>query len=138
MVAVVKLVVTSAVSAEGDHIYGGNWNQEFIQLPLVVEEKQNRPTITHAEISAVLRSVKKAMQSCSLYSLERDFVSGEALAVCTYRCEWCESAGLGFELGELGNKLGFQFARHWLRKPILRQALEMVAGVRFELTTFGL
>ncbi len=32
----------------------------------------------------------------------------------------------------------FQFARHSLRKSILRQALEMVAGVRFELTTFGL
>jgi hypothetical protein len=31
-----------------------------------------------------------------------------------------------------------QFAHHCLRKPILRQALEMVAGVRFELTTFGL
>jgi hypothetical protein len=31
-----------------------------------------------------------------------------------------------------------QFARHSLRKSILRQALEMVAGVRFELTTFGL
>jgi hypothetical protein len=31
-----------------------------------------------------------------------------------------------------------QFARHSLRKPILRQALEMLAGVRFELTTFGL
>ncbi len=32
----------------------------------------------------------------------------------------------------------FQFARYSSRKPILRQALEMVAGVRFELTTFGL
>ena len=31
-----------------------------------------------------------------------------------------------------------QFARYSSRKPILRQALELVAGVRFELTTFGL
>jgi len=31
-----------------------------------------------------------------------------------------------------------QFARHLLRKTILKQDLEMVAGVRFELTTFGL
>jgi hypothetical protein len=31
-----------------------------------------------------------------------------------------------------------QFARHSSRKPVLRQVLEMVAGVRFELTTFGL
>ena len=31
-----------------------------------------------------------------------------------------------------------QFARHSSRKPVMRQVLEMVAGVRFELTTFGL
>src|SRR5437879_1137926 len=31
-----------------------------------------------------------------------------------------------------------QFARRLLRKTILKQELEMVAGVRFELTTFGL
>jgi hypothetical protein len=35
-------------------------------------------------------------------------------------------------------KVWHQFARYSSRKPILRQALEMVAGVRFELTTFGL
>jgi len=32
----------------------------------------------------------------------------------------------------------FQFARYSSRKPVLRQVLELVAGVRFELTTFGL
>jgi hypothetical protein len=47
----------------------------------------------------------------------------------------CERAGLGFVLGELGYKSGCQFARYWSRKPILRQVLEMVAGVRFELIT---
>jgi hypothetical protein len=31
-----------------------------------------------------------------------------------------------------------QFARRLLRKTILKQDFEMVAGVRFELTTFGL
>ena len=35
-------------------------------------------------------------------------------------------------------KVQSQFARQELRKPIDRQVLEMVAGVRFELTTFGL
>ena len=33
---------------------------------------------------------------------------------------------------------GCEFARRLLRKTILKQDLEMVAGVRFELTTFGL
>jgi hypothetical protein len=120
--AVVKLVVASAVSAEGDHIYGGNWNQEFIQLPLVVKEKQNRPAITHAEISAALRSVKKAIQSCSLYSLERGFVSGKH-----WRCARIVANGASALVWDLSwanwdTNWGFQFARHWLRKPILRQA----------------
>src|SRR6266403_137552 len=35
-------------------------------------------------------------------------------------------------------KVWHQFARYSSRKPVLRQVLEMVAGVRFELTTFGL
>jgi integrase len=55
-----------------------------------------------------------------------------------YRREWCEGAGLGFELGNWAMNQRSQFARHELRKPIVRQVLEMVAGVRFELTTFGL
>jgi hypothetical protein len=55
-----------------------------------------------------------------------------------YRREWRDRAGLGFELGELGYKSLAQFARYSSRKPVLRQVLKMVAGVRFELTTFGL
>src|ERR1700730_1465645 len=48
-----------AVNEEGDQIYPRTWNHEFIQLPLVVKEQQNRPTIPQAEISAVLGRVKK-------------------------------------------------------------------------------
>jgi len=45
-----------------------------------------------------------------------------------YRREWCESAGLGFELGELGYKGLFPIARYWLRKPVQRQVLEWLRG----------
>jgi integrase len=55
-----------------------------------------------------------------------------------YRRGWCERTGLGFELGELATNCEVQFARHSSRKPIMRQVLEMVARIRFELTTFGL
>ena len=58
VVTVVKLVVASAVDEEGDQLHPRVWNHEFIQLPLVIKEKQNRPTITAAEISALLKSVK--------------------------------------------------------------------------------
>ena len=59
VVTVVKLVVASAVDAEGDQLHPCVWNHEFIQLPLVIKEKQNRPTITETEISALLRKVNE-------------------------------------------------------------------------------
>jgi hypothetical protein len=57
VVTVVKLVVASAVDEEGDQLHPRVWNHEFIQLPLVIKEKQNRPTITETEISALLKNV---------------------------------------------------------------------------------
>jgi hypothetical protein len=59
VVTVVKLVVTSAVDEEGDQLRPRVWNHEFIQLPLVIKEKQNRPTITETEISALLKNVNE-------------------------------------------------------------------------------
>jgi integrase len=58
VVTVVKFVVASAVDEEGEQLYPRAWNHEFIQLPLVIKEKQNRPTITGAEISAMLSTLK--------------------------------------------------------------------------------
>jgi hypothetical protein len=59
VVTVVKFVVSSAVDEEGDQIHPRIWNHEFSQLPLVIKEKQNRPTINEPEIYALLNSVKE-------------------------------------------------------------------------------
>jgi integrase len=83
IVAVVKLVVASAVNEEGDEIYPRTWNYEFIQLPLVVKEKQNRPTITDVEISAVLSSVRKRYAVMFALLAGTGLRIGEALAVRT-------------------------------------------------------
>jgi len=48
VVTVVKLVVASAVDEDGDQIHPRIWNHEFIQLPLVIQETQKRPTINKA------------------------------------------------------------------------------------------
>jgi hypothetical protein len=63
VVTVVKFVVASAVDEEGDQIHPRIWNHEFIQLPLIIKEKQNRPTINEAEISAMLTTLNDAMPS---------------------------------------------------------------------------
>jgi hypothetical protein len=55
----------------------------------------------------------------------------------TYRKGWCERA---VREGWANWAINWRcrFARLSLRKTFLKQDLEMVAGVRFELTTFGL
>jgi len=49
--AVVKLVVASAVDAEGDQLFPRTWNHDFIGMPIVDKTKQRRPTVTEGEVS---------------------------------------------------------------------------------------
>jgi integrase len=51
---VVRSVVASAVSNEGEQIYPRNWNFQFIGLPIVDEKKQNRPSFTAADVEQIL------------------------------------------------------------------------------------
>jgi integrase len=51
-VNVVKLVVASAVSPDGDYLYPRQWNHEFIDLPRVADQKQ--PTLTPEQLKAAL------------------------------------------------------------------------------------
>ena len=81
IVTVVKLVVASAVDEEGDQIHPRIWNHDFIQLPLVIKEKQNRPTIDGAEISALLKSVKGRYATLVAVVAGTGLRIGEALAV---------------------------------------------------------
>lgn len=48
--AVVKLVVASALTADGEPLYPRKWNHEFCGLPIVNKEKQRRPTVTEQEL----------------------------------------------------------------------------------------
>ena len=83
VVTVVKFVVASAVDEEGDQIHPRVWNYEFMQLPLVVKEKQNRPTITEAEISAMLTTLKGRDAVLVALVAGTGLRIGEALAVRT-------------------------------------------------------
>jgi integrase len=83
IVTVVKLVVASAVDEEGDQIHPRIWNHEFIQLPLVIKETQNRPTINEAEVSALLNSMKGRYAVLVALVAGTGLRIGEALAVRT-------------------------------------------------------
>ncbi|MGA8012898.1 MAG: tyrosine-type recombinase/integrase [Candidatus Acidiferrales bacterium] len=56
---VVKLVVASAVDAEGEQIYPRKWNHDFIGLPIVDQNRQHGPTVTQAELGEILASTSK-------------------------------------------------------------------------------
>ena len=83
VVTVVKFIVASAVDEEGDQIHPRVWNYEFMQLPLVVKEKQNRPTITEAEISAMLATLKGRDAALVALVAGTGLRIGEALAIRT-------------------------------------------------------
>jgi integrase len=83
VVTVVKLVVASAVDEEGDQLNPRVWNHEFIQLPLVIKEKQNRPTITDTEISALLKNVNERYAVLVALVAGTGLRIGEALALRT-------------------------------------------------------
>jgi len=83
VVTVVKFVVASAIDEEGDQIHPCIWNHEFIQPPLVIKEKQNRPTINAQEISALLKCVKARYAVSVALVAGTGLRIGEALAVRT-------------------------------------------------------
>ena len=68
---------------EGDQIHTRVWNYEFIQLPLVIKENQSRPTVTEAEISGLLNSLKERYAVLVALVAGTGLRIGEALAVPT-------------------------------------------------------
>jgi integrase len=52
--SVVKLVIASAVNEEGEQLYPRTWNDEFVGLPIVRKEEQQRQTITAEEVNKVI------------------------------------------------------------------------------------
>jgi integrase len=55
---VVKAVVASAVSSEGEQLYPRNWNFHFIGLPVIDEKKQRKPAFTTNEVEQILARAK--------------------------------------------------------------------------------
>lgn len=80
---VVKMVVASAVDADGEQIYPRKWNHDFIGLPIIRKEMQRRPTITEAELHEVLASAKGRYVVLFALLAGTGLRIGEALALKT-------------------------------------------------------
>jgi len=80
---VVKLVVASAVDADGEQIYPRKWNHDFVGLPIIRKDKQRRPTITVEELNTILASAKERYRVLFALVAGTGLRIGEALALKT-------------------------------------------------------
>jgi integrase len=78
---VVKLVVASAVNSEGDQIYPRKWNHDFIGMPVVNSEEQNRPSVTETELGEILASAQPRFVVLFALLAGTGLRIGEALAL---------------------------------------------------------
>jgi integrase len=78
---VVKMVVASAVNDEGEEIYPRKWNHEFIDMPVVEEEKQNTPTFSSDVMTGLARWKKERERMIFVLCGAGGFRVGEALGI---------------------------------------------------------
>jgi integrase len=78
---VVKMVVASAVDADGNQLYPRKWNPDFIGLPIVRKEDQHRPTVTGVEVEQILANSKRRYAVLFALLAGTGLRIGEALAL---------------------------------------------------------
>ena len=83
----VKMVVASAVDAEGEEIFPRKWNHEFIDMPVVEKSKQNTPCFS-GDVMTGLAGWKKPARADAVHPL-------------------CGAAGL-----RIGEALGIEVGKH--------------------------
>jgi integrase len=79
--AVVKLVLASAVNADGEQLYPRTWNHDFVGLPIVKKEEQHRPTVTESELGEILAGTQGRYYALFVLLAGTGLRIGEALAL---------------------------------------------------------
>ena len=103
---VVKAVVASAVSSEGEQLYPRNWNFHFIGLPVVDEKKQRKPSLTAPEVEQILARAK------GRYSVLFALLAGTGLRIG-------EALGL-----KIGDHLSGDFSTIRVRQSVWRGSVQ--------------
>jgi integrase len=99
---VLKAVVASAVSSEGEQLYPRSWNFHFIGLPVIDEKKQCKPAFTATEVDQILARAK------GRYKVLFALLAGTGLRIG-------EALGL-----ELGKHLSGDFSTIYVRQSVWR------------------
>ena len=56
---IVKMVVASAVDENGEELYPRKWNHQFIDLPVVKKQEQQRPSFTGDVVTEIIAATKR-------------------------------------------------------------------------------
>src|SRR6266576_2937036 len=74
-VQIVKMVVASAVNEQGDELYPRKWNNEFIDMPVVNNQRQ--PSFTGDVVTAIIRETACCSRSAlhPVFGLEKPWES---------------------------------------------------------------
>ena len=103
---VVKAVVASAVTEDGEQLFPRKWNHDYIDMPLVVRSNQNTPHFTSEVIEGILASTKGYKQMfCAL-------LAGTGLRAG-------EASGL-----EIGKHISADFRTLYIRQKVWRGTVE--------------
>src|SRR5438128_1404600 len=78
---VVKLVLASALSVEGEQLYPRKWNHDFIGMPVVLVTEQRRPTLTSEQVAAILARAESPYRVLFALLAGTGLRIGEALAL---------------------------------------------------------
>jgi integrase len=80
---VIKLVLASAVTKDGEQIYPRKWNHEFCEMPIIDPMQQNRPSLTKAEVEAIIAGIIPRYKVLVALLAGTGLRIGEALGVKT-------------------------------------------------------
>ena len=75
----VKLVVASAIDANGEELYPRKWNHNFVEMPLITN--QHRPSFTSEQVTSILSKTNGPAQMLILLAAATGLRLGELLGL---------------------------------------------------------
>jgi integrase len=78
---VAKLVKASEKDKDGNEIFPTTWNHDFIDMPIVDESKQDKPTFTAEQVSQVVKEATGRIQMACILFAATGLRAGELLGL---------------------------------------------------------
>jgi hypothetical protein len=80
-IQVPKMVVASVVDEDGNQVYPRKWNHDFIDMPIVEQSEQNRPSFSSEIMTGLAKYRRPREQMLFVFACAGGFRIGEALGI---------------------------------------------------------